>query len=473
MTALIAHARCAKHQPGAEHPEAPERFAAVLQGLEDAALTLRLQRLPPLTVGAEDLRTVHSARYLALAEREIAAGEEQLSTGDTAVGRESWTAALAGAGSALAGVDAVLTGAARNAFCIVRPPGHHAGPEQGMGFCILNNIALAARRAQQRHGLERVLIVDWDVHHGNGTQDVFYEDGSRLLLFHASGPMVPRHRPRERNRSAVQGREPRSNCPLPAGSGCEEMIAAFRDRGSPATEPLPPQLVLISAGFDSRAAIRWASSGSHTRLPRPHPARAGKSPTGRRRTDCLCVGRRLCFPRPRRLLRRSRQGIAGGVGDGHPLAQTLCGSRFPGDRSRASSPGLAGLEERPTNARAGKGTKRKTPRDSARAERFALHSGERLPRRRRGIAGEEHGRAALQALAGAPAGAAGTERCTERDGRKARTPRDSAGRRILPAKERALPRQVAEHRILLMKFIGYSLGRDEEGKVLFRRSARR
>ena len=296
MTALIAHVRCAKHQPGAEHPEAPERFAAVLQGLEDAALTLRLQRLPPLTVGAEDLRTVHSARYLALAEREIAAGEEQLSTGDTAVGRESWTAALAGAGSALAGVDAVLTGAARNAFCIVRPPGHHAGPEQGMGFCILNNIALAARRAQQRHGLERVLIVDWDVHHGNGTQDVFYEDGSVFFFSTHQAPWYPgTGRASETGAGAGQGTT--LNCPLPAGSGREEMIAAFRDRLQPAMETFRPQLVLISAGFDSRAGDPLGQFRLTRRTSSTSPCSCRKSPTGTQ-ADGLSLCWKAATPSP-------------------------------------------------------------------------------------------------------------------------------------------------------------------------------
>jgi acetoin utilization deacetylase AcuC-like enzyme len=177
-TALLADPLCAAHETGRGHPEMPQRFHAALEGLRSAGLLDPLLRLEPSAVSAEDLRLVHTPAYLALAEREITAGARQLSTGDTVVSSRSWEAALRAVGSGFAAVDAVVEQRAKNAFCLVRPPGHHATASEGMGFCILNNIALAARYAQRRHRLSRVLIVDWDVHHGNGTHDIFYEDGS-------------------------------------------------------------------------------------------------------------------------------------------------------------------------------------------------------------------------------------------------------------------------------------------------------
>jgi acetoin utilization deacetylase AcuC-like enzyme len=145
----------------------------------------------------------------------------------------------------------VVTGPSRRAFCAVRPPGHHATPSQGMGFCVLNNIAIAARYAQHAHGISRVLIVDWDVHHGNGTQDVFYSDGSVFFFSTHQSPWYPgTGHPHETG--AGEGKGATLNCPLPAGSGRAEVFAAFEKKLAPAVEAFRPELILISAGFDSR-----------------------------------------------------------------------------------------------------------------------------------------------------------------------------------------------------------------------------
>ncbi len=251
MTAFVADPQCLKHDTGFGHPEKPARFTAVLDALKAAGLTEKLLHLQPRPVVAGDLELVHDARYLALAQHEIASKLPQLSTGDTSISPGSWDAARIAAGSALAAVDAVVGGKAANAFCLVRPPGHHAGADQGMGFCILNNIALAARHAQRRHGLKRVLIVDWDVHHGNGTQDIFYGDGSVFFFSTHQWPWYPgTGRATETGEGAGKGTT--LNCPLPAGSGRMEIFAAFEKQLLPAMDEFRPELVLISAGFDSR-----------------------------------------------------------------------------------------------------------------------------------------------------------------------------------------------------------------------------
>lgn len=251
MTALVADPLCKRHDPGPGHPEQSRRFDVVLEALNQASLIQKMMRLEPREVKADDLHLVHDPAYVRLAEEEIHHGRPDLSTGDTAVSEHSWDAALRAAGSALAAVDAVLSGKAKRAFCVVRPPGHHASAARGMGFCVLNNIALAARHAQRRHGVARVLIVDWDVHHGNGTQDIFYEDGTVFFFSTHQSPWYP-GTGRADETGAGAGRGTTLNAPLPAGSGREEIFAAFEQKLRPAAEKFQPELVLISAGFDSR-----------------------------------------------------------------------------------------------------------------------------------------------------------------------------------------------------------------------------
>ncbi len=250
-TALVADPICKRHETGRGHPESARRFDAVLGALEAGGLAAKMTRLSPRPIGREDLLLAHTAEYLALAEGEITSGETQLSTGDTVIGPHSWEAALTAAGSALAAVDAVVAGKVANAFCVVRPPGHHASADRGMGFCVLNHVALAARHAQRRHGLKRVLIVDWDVHHGNGTQDIFYADGSVLFFSSHQSPWYP-GTGRADETGTGAGRGTTINCPLPAGSGHDEIFAAFEQKLLPAADVFRPELVLISAGFDSR-----------------------------------------------------------------------------------------------------------------------------------------------------------------------------------------------------------------------------
>ena len=199
----------------------------------------------------DTLLLCHGAAYVRLVAREVAEGRRKLSTGDTYISANSLAAARSAVGAVCAAVDAVISGPEKHAFCALRPPGHHARPEQGMGFCIFNSVAIGARHAIQAHGIERVLIADWDVHHGNGTQDIFYEDPAVLYFSTHQSPWFPGTGMPSETGSGV-GRGTTINCPFPAGAGREEILGAFRDRLLPAVDAFRPDLVLVSAGFDSR-----------------------------------------------------------------------------------------------------------------------------------------------------------------------------------------------------------------------------
>jgi acetoin utilization deacetylase AcuC-like enzyme len=173
-TALLLDPIYKQHLTGAGHPERPERYDAVTSGLEQASIVRDALRIPTRRASEDEIAMCHTRDYIASVKRDIDRGARDLSTGDTAIGPQSLTIALQAVGGVLNCVDAVAGGKAKNAFGAVRPPGHHATPVRGMGFCIFNNVAIAARYAQKKHGISRVLIADWDVHHGNGTQDIFY-----------------------------------------------------------------------------------------------------------------------------------------------------------------------------------------------------------------------------------------------------------------------------------------------------------
>lgn len=251
ITALAADAGVKRHDGGVGHPEQPARFDAVLNQLKSSGLINRLLRLEARLADDDELALVHTREYIALLEAEIKAGRSELSTGDTPVNAHSVEAARRAAGSALNAVDAVFSGQAQNAFCLVRPPGHHASNSVGMGFCVFNTVAIAARYAQRRHAVERVLIADWDVHHGNGTQDIFYRDGSVLFFSTHQSPWYPgTGDASETGEGAGAGRT--INCPFPAGTGSNKIFAAFREVLLPAANAFRPDLILLSAGFDSR-----------------------------------------------------------------------------------------------------------------------------------------------------------------------------------------------------------------------------
>jgi acetoin utilization deacetylase AcuC-like enzyme len=223
----------------------------VVEGLQRAGLLDRLGRVDRRSATEEELLLCHTREYLRTARRDVEAGQGYLSTGDTDITANSWEVAVMAVGGALNAVDAVMTGAARNVFCAVRPPGHHATPSRGMGFCLLNSVAIAARYAQRRHGVERVLIVDWDVHHGNGTQDIFYEQSDVLYVSLHGNPdrSYPYFSGFADECGEKLGKGFNHNVPLPAGVGDDE-YRKYLGHALDRVRKFKPWVVVVSLGLD-------------------------------------------------------------------------------------------------------------------------------------------------------------------------------------------------------------------------------
>ena len=252
VTQVFYDAATLRHEPGGDHPESPKRLDVAMESVRTLERRARLTVVLPRAATEDEILLVHTPQYLKLVRSETEAGRRTLSTGDTEISSGSLGAALAAAGTVVSAVDAVLGGRAHNAFCALRPPGHHASQARGMGFCVFNNIAVGARHAARAYGVERILIADWDVHHGNGTQEVFWSDGSVLFFDTHQHPWYPgTGSPNETGEGKGRGRI--VNRPFPAGAGRDEILGAFRTGLVPAAERFKPQLVMISAGFDSRA----------------------------------------------------------------------------------------------------------------------------------------------------------------------------------------------------------------------------
>jgi acetoin utilization deacetylase AcuC-like enzyme len=211
-------------------------------------------------VAAEEkwLRTIHTAEYIEYARRSCTDGDSYLDTADVPISADSYEAAVMAAGGVLAAVDAVVQGAVANAFCAVRPPGHHALEDEAMGFCIFNNVAIGTRYVQQQHDLAKVLIVDWDVHHGNGTQAAFYDDPNVLYFSTHQWPFYP-GTGGSLHTGEKAGKGLTINVPLPAGSEDAEYAQAFEEHLRPAALDFGPDFVFISAGFDAQVNDRLGS----------------------------------------------------------------------------------------------------------------------------------------------------------------------------------------------------------------------
>jgi acetoin utilization deacetylase AcuC-like enzyme len=244
-TLLYTHPACLDHDPGRYHPESPARLRAVLEAL-DAPEFARLDRREAPEASLDDIARVHPRGFV---ERLLAAVPAAGHVGidaDTVLSPESGRAALRAAGAVVAAVDAVVAGEADNAFCAVRPPGHHAEPLRAMGFCLFNNVAIGALRAREAHGLARVAVIDFDVHHGNGTQARFAEDAS---LFYASTHQYPLYPGTGAARETGVGNI--VNVPLPPLAGSAEFRLGVTREILPALDRFRPEMVLISAGFDA------------------------------------------------------------------------------------------------------------------------------------------------------------------------------------------------------------------------------
>jgi len=250
-TGLVLDALFARHDPGPGHPECPERNAALHAAFQPEGQFGVLHSIKPRLARDEDLHLVHTQSYIQMVRHDVARRASMLSTGDTALGAHTFDIALMAAGGCLAAVDAIFTAQVRNAFAAVRPPGHHVTASRGMGFCVFNNVAIAARYAQKVYGAERVLIADWDVHHGNGTQDIFYRDSSVFFFSTHQSPWYPGTGAHDETGEDA-GVGSTLNCPFHAGAGHAEIVGAFRKKLLPAAEVFRPDFVIVSAGFDSR-----------------------------------------------------------------------------------------------------------------------------------------------------------------------------------------------------------------------------
>jgi len=243
-TVLLTHPDCVLHEMGAGHPESPQRLRSILSAIESSGLaaSLDLREAPEAT--REQLERVHEREHVDLIYESAPESGYAYLDPDTSMNARSLSAALRAAGALVAGTDAVMSGPAKRAFCAVRPPGHHATRDRPMGFCIFNNVAIGAAHALAVHGLERVAVLDFDVHHGNGTEDAFHEDPRVMLCSTFQHPYYPYS-------GADSGNEHIINVPLPAMTDGRGFRAAVERFWMPALESYRPQLVFVSAGFDA------------------------------------------------------------------------------------------------------------------------------------------------------------------------------------------------------------------------------
>jgi acetoin utilization deacetylase AcuC-like enzyme len=245
-TLYITHPACLDHQTPFGHPERPDRIRAIERALEKERFTSLVREQAPMAE-IESLALAHPEDHIHRL-RDISPREGLVRIDeDTVMSPGTYEAALRGAGGAVLAVDEVMTGKVRNAFVAMRPPGHHAERVRAMGFCFFNNAAIAARHAQKRHGAERVAIFDWDVHHGNGTQDIFWSDGTVLYCSTHEAPLYP-------GTGALSETGEHGtivNAPLNAGDGSEAFRAAVDTVIAPRIDSFAPDLIIISAGFDA------------------------------------------------------------------------------------------------------------------------------------------------------------------------------------------------------------------------------
>jgi len=243
-TAYITHPDCLKHNMGSFHPECPQRLIAIENELKTAGLLEQLQRYDAPLATTDQLARVHTADYIdSIRQASPAAGIVALDA-DTAMNPFSLSAALHAAGAVILAADLVLAGTVNNAFCAVRPPGHHAESDRAMGFCLFNNIAVGVAHAIAHHHLQRVAILDFDVHHGNGSEEIFRDNPHVMLCSTFQHPFYPYS-------GASSATERMINVPLPRGSNGGVFRQAVTDHWLPALDRFKPEMIFVSAGFDA------------------------------------------------------------------------------------------------------------------------------------------------------------------------------------------------------------------------------
>ncbi len=250
--AFVYHPDYLLHAPPFEHPESPERLIAITAHLQVTGL---LDTLVPVTPDYPDngeILRVHDPDYLRKLELACRRGDLTLDAEDTYLNKNSYSIALLSAAGAIAGAEAVASGKVDRVFCALRPPGHHAAHAEGMGFCLLNNAAITARYLQARQGVSKVMIIDWDVHHGNGTQSIFYEDPSVFYFsIHENPAFLYPGTGRRWETGEGAGEGTTLNAPMPPGAGNDEYLLVFEQMLAPAVERFRPELLVLSTGFDA------------------------------------------------------------------------------------------------------------------------------------------------------------------------------------------------------------------------------
>jgi len=257
-TGIVVDPEYLKHAPGELHPERPERIKVLLD-LAASLDTAEFRLFPPRPATRAEIEMCHSAEHIALVESTSRVNQFALD-GDTVTSRDSFAVSLLAAGGYMTLLDAIASGECRNGFALVRPPGHHARAEHAMGFCLFNTMAIGAEHLKRAHKAQRILIMDWDVHHGNGTQEMFYTDPAVLFISTHQYPFYPgTGAAREVGNGAGEGYT--MNIPLPAGCADGEYLSVFRQLIRPAAERFRPDWILVSAGFDPHKRDPLAGMG--------------------------------------------------------------------------------------------------------------------------------------------------------------------------------------------------------------------
>ena len=248
-TGFVFHEEFLQHDTGVRHPERADRLINIVDNLTRTGLLQKLNIINPDLAKLKWIEKIHSTEYIHSVKKACELGYSNLDS-DTGICSKSYRIALLAAGGILAAADTIMKGTITNCFCAVRPPGHHAEKHRAMGFCLFNNVAITAKYLQQQYSLRKILIIDWDVHHGNGTQNAFYEDPT---VFYFSIHQSP-HYPGTgliNETGAGEGEGFTMNVPLTSGQRDEDYINIFHSKLSPAVEKFKPDLILISAGFDA------------------------------------------------------------------------------------------------------------------------------------------------------------------------------------------------------------------------------